>query len=241
MPEDHTVEMDGKTHPMAPGPISWDIVRSELFRMEHISPLGKGAKGPVLSCAQRCLELAEKLIAPRVVTAVKPVSSITSDSITLTGGIVLKSTTLPSHMKGAEGLIFFLATIGDGLEKRASGFIAKSDDPLSGYLLDRIGSIAVESLAQEVENSLRKDIEKKAKSLSMRFSPGYCDWPIEEQFKVSKLLDFSKAGVHLTEKCVMVPKKSISAACAVGPKGVFTDITSPCSICNLDKCDYRRS
>jgi cobalamin-dependent methionine synthase I len=113
-------------------------------------------------------------------------------------------------------------------------------DALRGYLLDRIGSIAVESLAQEAEDALTAEYAKKEKSVSMRFSPGYCDWAIEEQFKLSRILDFQKAGVKLTEKCMMVPKKSISAACAVGPKGLFSRKKSHCSLCAQDECAYRR-
>ncbi|MDD5137031.1 MAG: vitamin B12 dependent-methionine synthase activation domain-containing protein, partial [Candidatus Omnitrophica bacterium] len=108
------------------------------------------------------------------------------------------------------------------------------------YLLDRVGSFAVESMAKNIEETLRKKLARKNLSVSMRFSPGYCDWPIEEQFKLAKIIDFDKAGVSLTESCVMIPRKSITAIVGVGPKDLFKEVRSPCAACNMKVCDYRR-
>jgi hypothetical protein len=205
--------------------IDWAWVKKELFRIEKIRP---GSNRAVSSCAEECIRLAMKLAKPSAVRAIKKASAVD-----------LKSHALRSHIRGAESIAFFLVTIGDAVEKRASVLMA-SGDALKGYLLDRIGSIAVESLAQEAEDALASEYAKKNMSVSMRFSPGYCDWAIEEQFKLAEILDFQKAGVKLNEKCMMVPKKSISAACAVGPKGLFSRKKSHCSLCAQEECVYRR-
>jgi hypothetical protein len=57
---------------------------------------------------------------------------------------------------------------------------------------------------------------------------------------LDKALDFSKAGVKLTEGCMMVPKKSVSAIAAVADEGVFKDFISSCDICDNAGCDFRR-
>ena len=116
-----------------------------------------------------------------------------------------------------------------------------SGDHLLGYLLDRAGSFAVESLAENTEKRLRCSLAPEGLGVSMRFSPGYRDWAIEEQFKLAKIVDFKKAGVTLSENCMMVPKKSISAIVGVGPKKLFSKVISPCAVCNMKVCDYRRS
>ena len=74
----------------------------------------------------------------------------------------------------------------------------------------------------------------------MRVSPGYCDWPVEQQAELAKALDFSKIGVSLTGTFMMVPKKSISAMVGIAPEGRFAEADSPCSICTTKKCSYRR-
>ena len=130
-------------------------------------------------------------------------------------------------------------TIGKVLEDKAS-LLMREGDHLGGYLLDRIGSLAVESLARSFEEYLRKNYEVKNMSVSMRISPGYCDWPIEEQFNLAKALDFSKAGVRLTRNCMMVPRKSITAIVGIGPKRLFSKTKSQCEACDKKDCDYRR-
>jgi cobalamin-dependent methionine synthase I len=142
-------------------------------------------------------------------------------------------------MKGATEIYAFLVTIGKDVEDAATSCM-DSGDHLLGYLLDRAGSFAVESLAKNTEDALRRALAPKDLSVSMRFSPGYCDWPVEEQFKLIKIIDFAKAGVTLTKSCVMIPKKSISAVVGIGPKELFAKAKSPCALCNMKVCDYRR-
>lgn len=205
--------------------VDWPWVKKELYRIEKIKP---GAGAAITAPANECLELAKELARPNSVRAILDASPS-----------CIKSRSLSAHLKGAESIAFFLVTIGDPLEKKASELMAEGET-LKGYLLDRIGSIAVESLAYRLEEHLASEYAKQGKSLSMRFSPGYCDWPIEEQFELEKILDFPKAGVKLTENCMMVPKKSISAACAIGPKGLFSRKKSHCSLCAQEDCVYRR-
>ena len=147
---------------------------------------------------------------------------------------------LSKHIKGATHICAFLVTVGKEIEEAASSCM-HSGDHLLGYLLDRAGSFAVESMAKNAEESLRHALAPGKLSVSMRFSPGYCDWPIEEQFKLAQIMDFGKAGVTLSENCMMIPKKSISAVVGIGPKELFVNIQSPCSICNMKVCDYRRN
>lgn len=213
--------------------VDWDWVRKELYRTERIT------SPAVKAVADECLITAKKLVTPKSASVQKNVIETGPSSIKLAGNFIISSHTLSSHMNGASLISFFLVTIGPDLEKKASELMAEGD-PLTGYLLDCTGSIAVESLADAMEKSLVAEYGKKDRSVSMRFSPGYCDWKIEEQSKLANILDFQKAGVKLNEKYMMTPKKSISAACAIGPKGLFSRKKSHCSLCAQDECVYRR-
>ncbi len=206
------------------GNIDWSWVKSELLRHERISE-GKAAIKKVVAEA---LKEARSLASPA------------SASITMNaGGISLLTPKISSYLKGAKSLYIYVVTIGARLEKKASLLMSKGEE-LKGYLLDRIGSLAVESLAEKEEEALRAECGRKGQSVSSRFSPGYCDWPLEEQRKLDGLVDFSKAGVSLTEKCMMVPKKSISAVIGIGPSGLFKKMDAPCVLCDKTDCDYRR-
>lgn len=216
--------------------IDWAWVKKELFLSEKVD----GQKNKAISeCAQDCLKKAADLCGPKIAFEEKKVSVITSKSIKIEGGIAFDSPALAAYLKGAQSICVFLVTIGSRLEKSATKLM-KEGNYLEGYLLDRIGSFAVESLAQDFEDNARKVYGRTAKTVSMRFSPGYCNWPIEEQLKLDKIIGFSKIGISLTESCMMSPKKSISAVMGIGPMNLFRETKRQCSICDKKDCSYRR-
>lgn len=214
--------------------IDWNRVKNELVTKERLMA------GATLEAAEACLEEAAGLAHPKIIFVEKKILNISPDSIEIEGSAKFPGKKLASYFRNASSVNIFLVTIGNALEDRAS-FLMNQKEELHGYLLDSIGSLAVESLAEGQENVLRKGYASRDLSVSMRFSPGYCDWPIEDQFKLDRIIDFSKAGVALTNSCMMVPRKSISSMVGVGPKGVFTKTGSQCTICSKKDCDYRRA
>lgn len=220
--------------------IDWDLVKKDVLRSEKIGISDSGERTDNIKKAlTSCMIKARSLAEPKYTFEEKKILRLGDDFIELEGGIKFLTGKIPPFIRGSGSLVLFVVTIGDKIEKEA-GILTSGTDPLSGYLLDRIGSFAVESLAERLEKRLRKDYSLIKKSVSSRFSPGYCDWPVEEQFKMIKALDFSKAGVELTEGCMMLPKKSISAIAAVAGADVFKDFVSSCDICEMKECDFRR-
>lgn len=214
--------------------IDWLRVKNELLKKEKpASPLS-------LETAEACLKEAESLVAPKKISIEKKVLGVSRDFVEIDGHIKFPGGKLASYIKGAGSARIFLVTIGSRLEERAS-LLMKEHEELRGYFLDAIGSLAVESLAEKFEDDLREKLACEDLSVSMRFSPGYCDWPIEDQFKLDEILDFSKAGVRLTKSCMMAPRKTISAMCGIGPKKLFAKKLSQCNICTMGSCDYRRT
>lgn len=221
--------------------ISWDWVRKEVLRSEKIDIADKGERaGRIRAALDISMRKARCLARPRHIFEEKKISTLGADFIEIEDGPRFNTSKIPSFISGAEKLVFFLVTIGPDIEKEASQ-LTSGEDTLTGYLLDRIGSYAVESLAENLEKRLRKNYLLVKKSVSSRFSPGYCDWPIEEQFKLAKVIDFSKAGVELNSNCMMIPKKSVSALVAVADEGIFKEFVSSCDLCGSKECDFRRN
>lgn len=219
--------------------IDWPWVKKEILRTEKIDQNNKDERAVAIRAAlDECMRKARSLSIPKYTFVEKKIIGFKDDYVEIEGGIKFYTKKTTKYISGASRLVLFLVTIGNKIENEASS-LTSGKDPLKGYLLDRIGSFAVESLADKIEKRLRKD-HGPQKSVSSRFSPGYCDWPIEDQFKMANILDFSKAGVALTEGCMMVPKKSISAIVAVADEGVFKDFVSSCDVCELNDCNYRR-
>ncbi|MFA5084952.1 MAG: vitamin B12 dependent-methionine synthase activation domain-containing protein [Candidatus Omnitrophota bacterium] len=220
--------------------IDWAWIKNELMAREKIDANDYSDRGVAISRSlDECLVKAKTLSKPDYMHAVKKITAVGTDFIELEGGIRFSSGKISEYIKGASHMVIILTTIGEKIENAAS-VLTKGKEPLEGYLLDRIGSFAVESLTDAVEKKIRKDYSMLKRSVSRRYSPGYCDWPIEEQRILAKILDFSKIGVSLTESCMMHPKKSISAVVAIADKGVFTEFGSTCEICKKEDCSYRR-
>jgi len=218
----------------------WDWVRSELLRHGQIvSAKKEEARSQIAISADESLEKARSLVKPKYISSILDILTMKSGSIIARGGIIFSIGKISSYIRGAASICLYLVTVGEKIEKSAT-CLMDGGDALGGYLLDRIGSLAVESLAETLEEKIRKDYASKGMSVSTRFSPGYCDWPVEDQAVFARALDFSKAGVSLTSEYMMAPRKSITAMVGIGPGGVFSKRKSPCLLCGQRDCDYRR-
>ena len=61
-----------------------------------------------------------------------------------------------------------------------------------------------------------QQIKRRGESLTkMRFSPGYGDLLLENQKIFYSLLDMGDMNVTLTEKCIMVPEKTVTALAGI--------------------------
>lgn len=221
--------------------IDWEWVKDCALKKE-VSPIAKKSDSGkiILRHINEGLKEARSLARPKISLSVKNISGTGGGKIRIGRHISFSGKKLSSYIKGSRQICLFLATIGSGLEKAASGYMEKGEYA-RGYILDRIGSFAVESLAESLEHKLRRKAASSGLSISTRLSPGYCDWPVEEQRKLAKLVDFKRAGIKLTQSCMMAPKKSISAILGIGPKGLFSSGRTQCAICKDKNCDYRRA
>jgi len=103
--------------------------------------------------------------------------------------------------------------------------------------------VLVENLVDQFQSHLDKHYKSQNKALGLRFSPGYCDWPVTEQKKLFELLEPHKAGVDLTESCLMRPRKSISGVIPLFPADnghQQQNDYNPCWECKKSDCIARR-
>ena len=74
-----------------------------------------------------------------------------------------------------------------------------------------------------------------------RFSPGYCDWNVNQQEMIFKILNDDTAGVSLTDDCLMIPGKSVSGIIGIGDAGSHVEDYNPCVTCIKEECPGRRT
>ena len=86
-------------------------------------------------------------------------------------------------------------------------------------LLDAVASEAVEALADQAQEEVERRGADQGRASTRRYSPGYCDWDLEQQAAFAGWGLFEPAGIQLTPEYLMLPEKSVSAIMGLGPPG----------------------
>ena len=140
-----------------------------------------------------------------------------------------------NQVKYSSSLALLLATLGESFDVWSKS-LAK-DDMLASYIADIIGSLMVERVIDNLESTIISVAAFRGVRCSNRFSPGYCQWLVQEQKQFFPLLPPEFNFVKLLDSCLMTPLKSISAIIGLGKnvkKGAYH-----CQICDLQNC-YRK-
>lgn len=163
--------------------------------------------------------------------------AVTNNATVLLGPIKITSKNLAKNLKGCESAIIFAATIGssaDTLIKRYSiTNLAKAS------VIQAAGAALIETFCDSLEDSIRREVTKRNLYLHPRFSPGYGDFSLEHQREIFNILECSKRiGLSLTDTCLMVPSKSVTAIIGLS-RFKNNYLKEKCSSCTNNECDYR--
>ena len=151
--------------------------------------------------------------------------------------IIFKSRVIARLLEQCEKVAVFALTIGNRLEEMVCQ-LAKDKLVLQASVLDAVGSVATEKVADLVQDRIGEAASAEGLCTSRRFSPGYCDWNIGQQRMLFWALNGDTVGIHLTGRCLMIPQKSISGIIGIGNLGV--EEYNPCSTCDKEDCVDRR-
>jgi hypothetical protein len=157
--------------------------------------------------------------------------SIIIENITfLTGKIVTH------FIKPSTSLAFFIFTAGKEIQVRSRKCFA-GNDPMKGYVYDVMGSEIAESAVDKMQNDLEQRMLKEGIKITNRYSPGYCGWPINDQFKLFSFFPENYGGITLSKTALMDPIKSVSGVIGIGPK--VRQHPYSCQLCDAQNCIYR--
>jgi hypothetical protein len=180
-----------------------------------------------------------RLMAPRAAIRWLPVDRRGAGSLEV-AGVPLSVPNIGDRWGAVEHVAIAVCTIGDALEGRVAELWDARELPLAS-MLDSVGSGAVESLAEYVNDLLCQQGLATGLKVTNRISPGYGDWDVAEQQAIFRLCSGAPVGVTLNEACFMTPGKSISLMAGAG-RGVRVDhYFSQCARCWMRDCAYRRS
>lgn len=186
--------------------------------------------------------VAEKLIKPVIYYQRKGLEPQKGDSIRLEGGIAFRSPRISKVISTCEEIVCFIATIGDDIENETKKLL-KENRLSEAYILDAMGSVAVENMVDRFHKGFITRTHMDGKGITLRFSPGYCDWPITDQKKLFDLFSSNHLRVELKDSCFMRPRKSITGVFGITSSNSHPPLYSynPCSECGKGDCPMRRS
>ena len=157
-------------------------------------------------------------------------------------GPVFRSRKLALALGKSKRLIVFVITIGPRVDEQIRNYMDEGFGS-KGFILDALGSAAVENMVERFHKDSDRKLREEGKAATLRFSPGYCDWPVTEQKKLFSLLPAGELKVSLTESCLMIPRKTVSGVFGiVDLKDILGERPyNPCLDCGNDRCSARRS
>lgn len=125
------------------------------------------------------------------------------------------SKTVVTQLKNSNKAALFACTVGAGISDRART-ISQQGDPMLSYVYDVLGSISVEKSTDKLQANLLHEMKQIGLGISDRYSPGYCDWNVNEQHQLFSLLPQNFCGIQLSESALMHPIKSVSGIIGIG-------------------------
>ena len=201
-------------------------------------PPGKAVSREVREEIGRAVQQGLELVRPLFLYRMTPFLS--REKGVITGGDLrihsAKWVGLSKRFSQPEVLCCFVVSIGQTLDDAISRLQEKA--LFDAYILDAVGSVLIEQLAEQMEGFLSREMAAKGYQSSARFSPGYCDWHIKQgQDELFDFLQPETVGITLTSAGMMLPRKSVSA-CMVGAREVPWKV--PCFFCKRRDCTFRR-
>ena len=154
----------------------------------------------------------------------------------------LQGKKIGQHLAGCEKVIALSATVGEDIEEDITRRFS-SGEYSSAVLMDAAATAAVEQLADGMEKAISPKMAAQGFLLKWRFSPGYGDWPLEQQPELIRLAKAEQIGVKLTTSMMLTPRKSITALIGLYRKQEnSTAEHSPqgCAACTQKNCPSRR-
>ena len=215
----------------------------DIDKQQVLNTIGYGddyqPSARIISIVNDYIDNYHDLIAPSYSHTIKDIVSVKGDCVTIEDSITFESKVIARLLERCDQVAVFALTIGNHLEELVS-YLAENGLVLQATVLDAIGSGATEKVAAFLEGMIREEAEVRGMEISRRFSPGYCDWEVNQQKMVFRALKDNAAGVRLTRSCLMVPQKSISGIVGIGAPGNDIENYNPCLTCDRQECAGRR-
>lgn len=129
---------------------------------------------------------------------------------TASGGLLLRSKSLASHVGDAPAIALMAVTLGLESERVLRREMALS--PTDGMLANAAASSMAEAAMEALQQQVTEWAQERGLRVGQRFSPGYGDLSLDVQPLLLERLNAARLlGVTATDAHLLVPSKSITA------------------------------
>ncbi len=177
----------------------------------------------------------ETVAAPRMVWKIMPVEVYDCKLAVLDRKYTLDSSKCAQVLSRCDTAVVMAVTLGKQIDKTINKSNLRAHERT---VLDEAASKVIEAVADMAQKHIGETCAKN-KGMTYRYSPGYCDWPIEQQGLLCSLLPVELIGISLSSTYHMNPRKTITAVFGIGDAAELKDNGNTCSQCSLE-CSYRR-
>jgi hypothetical protein len=218
--------------------------RIDIDKQQVLHSIGYGTdcklSTRIASLIDDYVENVHNLIEPSYSCIIRDINLVQDSRVIIEGSIAFESKVVASLLEQCQKAAVFLVTIGEHLEETANR-LAEDGLIVQATVLDAVGSVAVEEVAGFVQGKIKEIANDRGLVISQRFSPGYCDWDISQQRTVFWAVNGDSTGIHLTDGCLMIPRKSISGVIGIAPRYSNVENYNPCKTCDKHDCQGRRA
>jgi hypothetical protein len=183
--------------------------------------------------------LGRTLMEPRAVVRWSALRGRGDDALTLDEDLTFTIPGIARAWGAVTEVAGAIVTIGGALERHVAMLWDARELPLAA-MLDSVGSGAVESLAEHVNDLLCQQGIARGVRVTNRISPGYGGWDVAEQPLLFRLVNGEPIGVGLNHACFMTPEKTITLLVGAGSDARVDHYFSQCARCWMAGCAYRR-
>lgn len=140
-----------------------------------------------------------------------PITSNSDEKISLAADVTFQSKKLSVFLRNCNEAALIGATAGNEImeaikEKSAQG------DLQAAVIYDATASEMADAALDWIMDYINQLIRRERKTLlPRRFSAGYADFDLSNQKIMYQLLALEKIGVQITNECILLPEKSVTA------------------------------
>lgn len=219
-----------------------EIDEKEVLR--YLQYKNQEIKDDLSETIKECIKDTKEIINPRFTYRKYKIKKLKSSNskgeVYLEGAnLILQSDDIYNLLRECDECIIMSATLGLEIEKEIRKLTYT--DLTKGIIIDACATTAIEEVCDIVQDSIEKQLLKKHKYITYRYSPGYGDLPIEKNVDINNILNSQKEiGLTVTSSGIMIPRKSVVALIGVSHKGTNNSKKS-CENCNnRHNCNYKK-